>query len=229
MDEQNQARLLTAMITCLDITEDQYKIMNTELSSLSKKAISNLKHFSILFAQKKSPNRRQTKINKDDFKTFKNSTSSIKYKTLRSTCALEPIIEKCSSNNLEFPWVIQPITFPTVKKANKLLQKKNLFGMGDDDEDFSGEGESQPSIFVFIIGGISFSEVVAIERLQTRLNHQLYIGSTSNLTASLFLNNLAEIKNSGDIMFGNTNDEKVNLKDIDVELIEQRMSHRMNN
>lgn len=213
MDALNQARILTSIMTCLDITEDQHKIMSSELSENYRKAMSNLKMFGVYFAEKKSKNRRQAKISKDEFKIFKNSTSSLKYKTLRSTSVLEQIVERCSNNNLEeYPWVSQPITFPTTKKANKMFQKKGLFGE-DEDEDIASS-DTDPSIILFVIGGISYNEIVALERLQNRLNHKLYMGSTSELSASGFLKSLSEIKTEGDLLFDN---DAVGLKSVNLE------------
>ena len=216
MDDLNQSRILTSMVNCLDITEDQYNQMSGDLSPGYKKAISNLKYLGFFFAEKKSKNRRQNKISKEDFKVFKNSTSQLKYKTLRSTCLLESLVEKCSNNNLgqEYPWVSEPITFPSVKKANKLLKKKGLF---DDDEEESGS-TGEASIFLFVIGGLSYNEIVALERLQSRLSHKLFIGSTNEISAVDFFKGLNEIKSEGDLMFGDSKDEAIQLKSVNIEM-----------
>lgn len=213
MDEVNQARILTSILTCLDITEDQYKAMSSDLNPAYKKAISNLKNFGVFFAEKKSKNRRQNKISKEEFKIFKNSTSSLKYKTLRSICALEQIVEKCSTNSLsDYPWVSEPITFPSAKKINRMVQKNKLFG---DDDDEGQDDSSPPSIIVFMIGGMSYNEIVALERLQDRLNHKLYYGASSETSAEGYLKNLSEMKSESDIMIG---DEAVDLKSVNFEL-----------
>ena len=203
MNELTQTRLLATIVSCLDVTEDNVKTMSSDLSDKSKKAISNLKNFGIYYSEKKTNNRRQNKISKDEFKVFKNSTSSLKYKTLRSTCALESIVEKCSNNSLNFDWVKKPNTFPNAKKAKKM---NNQF-MDDDDDDVD---LSEPSIVLFVIGGISQNEIVALERLQSRLGHKLYFGTTIDLTAQKFVEALSEIKSESDIMFSSDEDLKLN-------------------
>ena len=47
MDPLIQARLILSIATCLDITEDQYNSMNTDLKENHKMAVSNLKNFKI--------------------------------------------------------------------------------------------------------------------------------------------------------------------------------------
>lgn len=224
MDEINQARLLGQMCICLDITQQDFQTMCSELSNKYQKALNNFKHFGIYFSEKKSKTRRQTQISKDEFKIFKNSTTSLKYNTLRSTCALETIIDKCSNNNLkDFPWVTEPIIFPSVKKINKVMKMNKLFE--DDDDLNNGDDSNDASIILFLIGGLGQNEIVAVERLQGRLAHKLYSGSFTEITPKRYLEMLSTIgtelnnsSNNNNAVMGKINDKKddetVDLKNI---------------
>lgn len=212
MDVNIQARLILSITTSLDITEDQYNAMNSELKESHKRAISNLKNFKIFFSEKKSKNRRQNQINKEEMKVFKNSTSTMKYRSLRSKCSLESLVEKCSNNNLkEFSWINQPTTFPTGKKQKQKIN--NRFNEDDDDE----ISDSDPCIILFVIGGISYNEIVALEKLQPKLSHKLYIGSNNSFNPNNFIEELSNINNESDNLF-NDNESKVHLKNIELEM-----------
>lgn len=212
MDPYIQARLILSIATCLDITEDQYNSMNTDLKENHKMAVSNLKNFKIFFSEKKSKNRRQNQINKEELKVFKNSTTTMKYRSLRSKCSLESLIEKCSNNNLkEFNWINQPTTFPTGKKQK---QKINNRFNEDDDEEIN---DSDPCIILFVIGGISYNEIVALEKIQSKLSHKLYIGSNIVFNPKNFIDELSNINNESDNLF-NDNESKVHLKNVEIEI-----------
>ena len=90
-----------------------------------------------------------------------------------------------------------------------------MFMNEDDDLDDDNTDQTEPSIILFVIGGISVNEIVALERLQNRISHKLYIGSTNQITSKSYLKTISEIKSESDMLFDNNkNDNTVDLKDI---------------
>lgn len=198
------------LIACLDLTEDQYKMLSKDMSEESKKHIENLKNFNIHFSEKSSKKgRRQSKLSKEDFKIFKNSTSSFKYKSLRSVYPLETIVDKCSKNSLkDFPFVFEPVEFPGSK--NKL--NNNRLGFIDDNND-------KPKIVVFVIGGMAYNEATCLENLMNNENfsHRIIIGSTSFYNAEKYILDLKNIKNNNNDIQDNS--ERVKLNDVKLDVM----------
>lgn len=219
ISDDNNARLLGITLSCLEITEDQFRVMSENISQSQVKAISNLPWLGVSFSEKKSKNRRETKISKDMFQTFKNKTAVLKYnKLLRSTCKMVSLVLGCSGNKLgsEFSFIQEPVIFPK-RSVKKKIVSKVMYSEPDDDEALI-EGENEPTIFLFVIGGISLNEICALESLnkkEDKMNHRLVLGSTNVLTSKDYIKELGELPSfSGD---GLVEDEEIRLKCIKLE------------
>lgn len=205
LDEKNKQRLIMTIVACIDLTEDQYNNISSDMSSESKKHVASLKNFGLYFSDKKSKaGRRQNKISKEDFKVFKTSTASFKYRTLRSTPPIETIVEKCARNDLhDYPFVQSPLDFPG-KKKKKIINHL----------DIEGNDEEKPKIVIFVIGGIGYNEIVALENLEGSGDYifKLLIGSTDILNGDTYVKHLQGIKSESDVLFGDA--ANVKLKDV---------------
>lgn len=141
-------------------------------------------------------------------------SKSIEYNFLRSSPKLEGIVELCSSyelNRSEYPFVEEPKKLPVLKSKNYGVSN-NMFG-GDE------EDEEQPTLFVFMLGGIAHNEMVSLERLQQekRINHHLVIASTSIITADSYVEQLKEL--SIQEIGGDTAAKNVDITDIELGFI----------
>lgn len=207
MDESNKLRILFAIVVCLDITEDQFNIIASDIPKEKRRLFTNLKHFGIYFADKKSKKgRRQNKLTKEEFKIFKNSTANFKYKALRSSCMLESIVEKCCEQKLsDYPFLSEPPS--SLFASNK---KKNI-----NHYMFEEEEKEKNKLVVVLIGGISQNEIVALENLDSKISFKVITCSTKETNAESFMNQISSIRSESDVIFG---DENLGLKEKDIRL-----------
>jgi len=108
---------------------------------------------------------------------------------LRSEPKLKALVEKCSEGTLnteEFPFIEEP---KNTKKKN--VVSNNRFGGKNNEEDM----EEIPNLYAFVIGGIAHNEISSLENssLDHKLNHKLFIGSTSIITAKDYINELMRL------------------------------------
>lgn len=210
MSLNNKKRLLYTIVSSLDMTENDYKSLCSGMEERDLKYIKALKNFNLFFSDKKTSDRRKERMTKDEFKKFQKQNEQNNYLQLRSTNVLEDIIDKCSNEELDFPFIHKPNNFFKQSKVNILTNLKNL---DIDDE------ESDCKVVLFVIGGISINEIVSLENLMKGKQNKfkLIIGSTEILTPDKFIEQLSSMKSEADILM---KEEEVKLKEIKVQLQE---------
>lgn len=192
---------------CLDITEDQFNGISSDIPKDRKRLFNNLKYFGIYFAEKKSKKgRRQNKLTKEEFKVFKNSTANFKYKALRSSCMLENIVEKCCEQKLgDYPFLSEPPS-----SLFSIGKKKNV-----NHYMFEEEEHEKNKLVIVLLGGISQNEIVALENLDSKVSFKIISCSTKETNAEVFMRQIATIRSESDMIFGEAN---LGLKEKDIKL-----------
>jgi hypothetical protein len=154
--------------------------------------------------------RRQSGLNKKDVLQFKNKSQSLDYNFLRTTPKLENLAIACSNvelNNSEFPFVSE-----MPKKAIKNYGG-NMFGGSNSDEEL-------PNLIIFVIGGISHSEIACLEGTfsdkEKKLNHNLVLGATSILSAKDYIRHLSDLPTESE----NIDKGMTDIKSIELQIVD---------
>jgi len=208
MTLNNKRRLLYTIVSSIDMTESDYKVLCSGIEERDLRHIKALKNFNLFFSDKKTSERRKDRMTKDDFKKFQKQNEQNNFLQLRSTNILEEIIDKCSNEELDFPFIHKPNNFFKQSKVNILSNLRNL---DIDDE------ESDCKVVLFIIGGVSINEIVSLENLMKSKGNKfkLIIGSTEILTAEKFIDQLSSMKSEADVLM---KEEEVKLKEIKIQM-----------
>ena len=208
MNEINKQRLLFAIASSIDITESDFKTISSDMDKSSLKHIDALKSFNLFFSDKKSNERRKSRMTKDEFNQFQKQNNNEEFTQLRSSSEIEDIVEKCCNNSLDFPFVHKPEGF---FNKNKNYIASNLRNLELDNE------ETEKRIVLFVIGGISINEIIAIENFNksSQKGFKIIIGSTSIFSPNAYVKELSNIKSEADIMFEK---DEIKLKEIKLDI-----------
>ncbi len=190
------------------MSESEYKTLCSGMEERELRHIKALKIFNLFFSDKKTSERRKDRMSKDEFKKFQKQNEQNNFLQLRSTNVLEEIVDKCSNEELDFPFIHKPNNFFKQSKVNILSNLKNL---DLDDE------ESDCKVVLFVIGGVSINEIVSLENLMKSKGNKfkLIIGSTEILTAEKYIDQLSSMKSEADILM---KEEEVKLKEIKIQI-----------
>lgn len=187
-------RILSIMMTSLEISENDFFNNAGQLSIEEKKIFTNFNQLGINFSENKKKNifvRKDKSLeNKVERKKLKKKLSEIEYNVLRVTPKIQNIIEKSANCELdlnEFPF-IDDCNYP--KKKTKA---KSIFATNDDDSNFDC-----PEYIYFNIGGISHNEITAINNLinENKIPYNVIIGSTGIYNAEDYLKELQDLNNN---------------------------------
>lgn len=156
----------------MDLTEQKFNIIvENKLSDSVMKSILNMKWLGVDFTGLSQNNYKEHSISNDEIESVKLRKSSVKYKILTSQPKLSKIAEQASNFKLpksEFTFVEEP--------DSKFKKGKGVCRIGGGDE-----GDDVSHLIVFVIGGVTRSEIANMERVhrEKKLAHKLIIGSTS--------------------------------------------------
>ena len=203
-------RILSIMMTSLEISENDFFDNAGQLSKEEKKIFTNFNQLGINFSEKKKKifERKDKSLeNKVERKKLKKKLSEIEYNVLRIFPKIQNIIEKSANCELdinEFPF-IDDCTYPKKKK-----KAKTIFSKDNDDSN-----NDCPEYIYFNIGGISHNEITAINNLilENKIPYNVIIGSTGIYNAEDYLKELQDLNNNFQFEADDSNNKNSNIND----------------
>ena len=203
-------RILSIMMTSLEISENDFFDNAGQLSKEEKKIFTNFNQLGINFSEKKKKifERKDKSLeNKVERKKLKKKLSEIEYNVLRIFPKIQNIIEKSANCELdinEFPF-IDYCTYPKKKKKSK-----TIFSKDNDDSN-----NDCPEYIYFNIGGISHNEITAINNLilENKIPYNVIIGSTGIYNAEDYLKELQDLNNNFQFEADDSNNKNSNIND----------------
>lgn len=211
-------RVLLTLYTTLTIGDKDFNVLSGQLSPEEESILKNLSYLGITKNEENKISRRKMTLKNDNISTVSEKISeNMIYSSLRSSPMISVIAEQASNFQLDkekFPFLNWDKD--EMPKFQKKYGTKNLFCGDDISNDMS---EMEPMI-VFNIGGLSYNEISALEKLQKNnlVNHRIIIGSTCLMNASEYIRQLEIIDKSNENEIGidcleidNFIDDKVNI------------------
>ena len=186
-------RILSIMMTSLEISENDFYEKAGQLSLEEKKIFNNFKELGINFSEKKKKifERKDKSLeNKAERKKLKKKLSEIEYNVLRVFPKLQSLVEKSANCDLDlddFPF-IDDCSYPKRKRS----KSKVIFGKIDDSV---LNNNDTPEYIIFNVGGISHNEITGINNLviENKIPFNVIVGSTGIYNAEDYLNELKEL------------------------------------
>lgn len=162
MSNDNKKRFIHTIMSCFKLKNE---VIDTLTSDLSEKDKAHLQLLKSLLLKEQSEERQL------EYKERKENNKEFKFNTLRSCFKLETIVEKCCKGELDFPYLDKPEGFFQKKKSYLMSNLRNL--------DLEEE-ELENKVIVFVVGGVSINEIVALEKMMKEgsFGLKLIVGST---------------------------------------------------
>jgi hypothetical protein len=178
MSNENKKRIIFAIMCTFRLKNEIIETLISDLSYNDKHHLNALKNF---------PMNEKADERVLEYKERKDNNKEFKFNTLRSCFKLETIVEKCCKGELDFPFLDKPEGFFQKKKNYLMSNLKNL--------DLEEE-ELENKIILFVVGGISINEVVALEKLmkENSFGVKLIIGSTYIYSPEKFIDDMKNIE-----------------------------------
>jgi hypothetical protein len=156
-------------------------------------AITNMTKLGVDLATKKS---NQLKHSKETMKENKIRAQTIPMALMRYVPLLHDVVSKgvaCTLNVDDYPYTSPPPA--NHKKGGGKVQSKRppRNWRQKDGKDPAAETDNRPLFIVFVLGGVTFSELRSIYEIAEGSKVNLYVGSTNTLIASEFIQGLAEL------------------------------------
>ncbi len=197
-------RILLTLYTSLSIGEKDFNVLSGKLTEEENAILQSLKYLGINMKNEENKiERRKMNLIRDKVSLVEvNISKQMSYSSLRSSPNLTVIVEKASN------YILDKDKFPfrnwdkgDLPKVEKKFGTKNLFG--GNDNNILDTNELEPLI-IFNIGGLSHNEIASLEKLQKNnvVNHKIYLGTTSIMNASQYLEQLKQIEKDYDKEIG---------------------------
>jgi syntaxin-binding protein 1 len=175
------------------------------------KAIRNLEKLGVDLNTINSSNK--SKHNKDRLAEFAKRNKTIPLALMRYLPALQATVEQLVTGELDeesFPYIPSQQGVYDKKSSGKSaassarsVRKKAAGGAAGDwksngkdkdkDENKDAEEETRPRFIIFVIGGLTFSEMRSAYELAEQHKASIYIGSTSTITANDYIKDLSDL------------------------------------
>jgi hypothetical protein len=198
LESVDHARLLMIYFSCYEVPEKDMTTLLSTLSSSYHDACYNLKH---IFGSAGSGmiRRRAPVMDDDDFTDYSDKLASTEYEILKSTPTIAKLCALASENDLDkgmFPYVGDSPDIKNKFGHSKIDGHSKMKGRARWRKGGKKEGGSDDSkIIIFVIGGLSHHEIVALTKLQKDkdISNIIIQGGTKILTCSEFVNHVKRL------------------------------------
>jgi len=196
----DKIRLLMIYIISQEGIKDSDRKRLMDLAKISfedQGAISNLRYLSVTLlkggarSSKKKQNKEKKKKQRDDAPPYELSRYSPIVKQIA-----EELIDG-SLSNTEYPFVKEPMVEggkQEVKEATSLRKQTQPKWADKNNRKSEKQTTTGGRIIVFIIGGVTYSELRSVYELTKKHSREVVIGSTSLLTPSQYVDGLRSLK-----------------------------------
>jgi hypothetical protein len=194
----DHCRLLMIYFSCYEVPE---KDMNTLLSTLNVNfhdACYNLRH--IIYSSNSGMIRRRTPVMDDDaFADYSDKLASTEYEILKSTPTIAKLCQLSSENDLDqgmFPYIGESPDIESKFGHNKIDGHSKMKGRARWRKGGKKEGSGNESkIIIFVIGGLSHHEIVALTKLQKDkdINNIIIQGGSKIISSNEFVNHVKKM------------------------------------
>jgi len=189
--------LMIYVISQGGIHESTRKELMKNIDTQLQKAIRNLEKLGVDLV---TPVKKGTsKHSRDRLADFEKRARTIPMALMRYLPYLHSVFQNLVSYQLnedEFPYIVPPADKLDANKKQRTAQsaRRQTGGTGrnwrNNDEQ---KEDTRPYFIVFVLGGLTFSEMRSIYEIADAQKAQLIIGSTSTLTAESFIKELADL------------------------------------
>jgi len=187
-------RILLTLYTSLSIGEKDFNVLSGKLTEEEEAILKSLGYLGIMKNEQNKIERRKVNLIRDKVSLVgENVSKQMSYSSLRSAPNITVIVEQASN------YLLDKDKFPfrnwdkgEMPKFEKKFGTRNLFG--GNDTSIADLNEMEPLV-IFNIGGLAHNEIASLEKLQKSnvVNHRIYIGTTSIMNASEYINQLKQI------------------------------------
>lgn len=180
------------------IQEQTRKELLKDIDSRLQKAITSMTKLGVDLATKKKVTK--PKHSKARLADFQKRAKTIPMALMRYVPFLHQVVSDLTSftlDEIDYPYTSPPPSGQGKQAANKpkatQRQPRNWRGGGKDKVD---EVDTRPVFIVFVLGGLTFSELRSIYEIGKESKQQIYVGTTNTLTPQQFIQGLAELNNT---------------------------------
>lgn len=167
-----------------------------------QKAIRNLEKLGVDLTSINNNNK--SKHSKERLAEFAKRNKTIPLALMRYLPSLHATLENLVTGDLDeeaFPYTSPPPAADRKSMANKSSAAKSARRKGDwkssgkdTTENKEGDEDSRPRLIIFVLGGLTFSEMRSAYEIAEQRKANLYIGSTSTLTSKQYIRDLSQLK-----------------------------------
>eukprot|EP00743_Colponemidia_sp_Colp-15_P000777 GILK01000858.1.p1 GENE.GILK01000858.1~~GILK01000858.1.p1 ORF type:complete len:665 (+),score=138.73 GILK01000858.1:190-1995(+) len=200
---EEKIRLLMAYIITMEgIREsDRKKIMDVaQLDARDQKAMQNL-HWLGIQSQSGGRAAPRRKMDRDLIKRAKKRAKDVPYELCRSVPTVKDIAASHLGRDLaldQYPYIVTPpevlaegadMSSSSASSTGKSLRQKKKYDwhVREDKKETVEAGDVKPRLIVFVLGGITYSEMRSVYELSKELGREIILGSNCILTAKDYL------------------------------------------
>jgi len=188
--------LMTYVISQGGIQESTRKQLMKNIDTSLQKAIRNLEKLGVDLA---TPLKKGTsKHSRDRLADFEKRARTIPMALMRYLPYLHSVFQNLVNSQLsedEFPYIVPPAEKGDGSKRTAKSARRQTGGGGRNwrNQDEQKQEDTRPYFIIFVLGGVTFSELRSVYEIAESSKAQIIIGSTSMLTAESFIKELADL------------------------------------
>jgi len=188
--------LMIYVISQGGIQESTRKELMKNIDTSLQKAIRNLEKLGVDLA---TPLKKGTsKHSRDRLADFEKRARTIPMALMRYLPYLHSVFQNVVNSQLsedDFPYIVPPADKGDGGKRQAKSARRQTGGAGRNwrNQDEQKQEDNRPYFIIFVLGGVTFSEMRSVYEIAESSKAQIIVGSTTMLTAESFIKELADL------------------------------------